>query len=151
MRFLMRASTRQPSGLAIRITAAAVAAAAVAMGVVAVGILIVARSTFEHLMVHAGSSAVAAQDMFDQSVATIFAVATGVAAVVTACVSIVLARRIARPLEHMKTLARRISDGDYAVRIPRGGAAEVAAVAESFNQMAASLADQERVRTDFIV
>src|SRR5207244_7633768 len=45
---------------------------------------------------------------------------------------------------------RRVADGDYAARVPREGPEEIASLADSFNQMAAALAEQERVRRDFI-
>ena len=46
--------------------------------------------------------------------------------------------------------ARRIADGDYAARVPREGPEEIASLADSFNQMAASLERQETMRRDFI-
>jgi signal transduction histidine kinase len=51
----------------------------------------------------------------------------------------------------MSKAAHRIAAGDYAAQVPRVGPAEVTSLADSFNQMALSLADQERVRRDFIV
>jgi signal transduction histidine kinase len=51
----------------------------------------------------------------------------------------------------MARAAEKITDGDYATRVARGGPHELASLAESFNRMAASLADQERERRDFIV
>src|SRR6185295_19728249 len=46
--------------------------------------------------------------------------------------------------------ARRIAEGDYAARVPREGPEELASMADSFNQMAASLERQEVMRRDFI-
>ena len=46
--------------------------------------------------------------------------------------------------------ARRIAEGDYAARVPRDGPEELASLADSFNQMAASLERQEAMRRDFI-
>ena len=46
--------------------------------------------------------------------------------------------------------ARRIAEGDYAARVPREGPEEIASLADSFNQMAASLERQEAMRRDFI-
>ena len=57
---------------------------------------------------------------------------------------------LARPLEEVGAAARRIADGDYAARVPREGPEELVSLADSFNQMAASLEDQERQRRDFI-
>ena len=43
-----------------------------------------------------------------------------------------------------------IAEGDYAARVPREGPEELASLADSFNQMAASLERQEAMRRDFI-
>jgi signal transduction histidine kinase len=61
-----------------------------------------------------------------------------------------MARMLARPLNEVGAAARRIADGDYAARVPRDGPDEIASLADSFNQMAASLEEQERMRRDFI-
>jgi signal transduction histidine kinase len=57
---------------------------------------------------------------------------------------------LARPLDEISGAARRIADGDYAARVPREGPEELASLADSFNQMAASLERQEQMRRDFI-
>jgi signal transduction histidine kinase len=57
---------------------------------------------------------------------------------------------LARPLAEVGAAARRVAEGDYAARVPREGPEELRSVADSFNQMAIALADQERMRRDFI-
>jgi signal transduction histidine kinase len=57
---------------------------------------------------------------------------------------------LVRPLAEIGGAARRIADGDYAARVPREGPEELASLADSFNQMAASLERQEQMRRDFI-
>ena len=57
---------------------------------------------------------------------------------------------LARPLAEVGGAARRIAEGDYAARVPRDGPEELASLADSFNQMAASLERQEAMRRDFI-
>ena len=64
--------------------------------------------------------------------------------------AVVLARMLARPLAEVGGAARRIAEGDYAARVPREGPEEIASLADSFNQMAASLERQEAMRRDFI-
>jgi two-component system, OmpR family, sensor histidine kinase BaeS len=61
-----------------------------------------------------------------------------------------MGRMLARPLREVGAAARRIADGDYAARVPREGPEEIVSLADSFNQMAASLEEQERMRRDFI-
>ena len=46
--------------------------------------------------------------------------------------------------------AREIARGDYGARVPREGPEELAGLADSFNEMAAALQEQERLRREFI-
>ena len=101
-------------------------------------------------MVEAGASADHAQEMYDESVTTVVLAAVIVAVVASIVLAIVLARMLARPLAEVGGAARRIADGDYAARVPREGPEELASLADSFNQMAASLERQEAMRRDFI-
>lgn len=142
---------RRLRGLATRITLVSVLVAFIAIAVIAVGVLVVAQSTFDRLMAEAGRPAAEAQAMFDHGVATIFLAAVVIAIAISAALAVVLAMRLARPLRHMALAAERIASGDYATRVPAGGPDELASLAGSFNQMAQSLADQERVRRDFII
>jgi len=125
--------------------------ALVAIGVITIGVLVVAQSTFNRLMIEAGTPAAEAQAMFDHGIAATFVFAVAIATVVSAGLAITLAALLTRPLRHMALAARRIAAGDYAARVAMGGPVEVASLAESFNQMAMSLEEQERVRRDFIV
>lgn len=136
--------------LATGITFVSVVVAWVAIGVITVGVLVVAQSTFDRLMVQAGSSAVVAQAMFDHGVTTIFAIAVLVALAISVALAIALAAWLARPLREMAGAAARIADGDYSTRVPGGGPTELASLAHSFNRMAQSLAEQDQERTDFI-
>jgi two-component system sensor histidine kinase BaeS len=143
--------SRSQTRLATRMSLGTLVVAFLAIAVLAIGVLVIARSTFDGLMVESGTSAAMAQTMFNRGVAEVFVVAMVVAAVVSAVLSVLIAVRLSRPLDDIALAARRIARGDYEARVPRAGAAEVASVADSFNQMAQSLADQERVRRDFIV
>jgi len=138
-------------GLAARITGLSILVALVAIGVIVVGVLGVAQSTFDSLMVQAGTPAIEAHAMFDHGVANIFLIAVVVAILVSAGLAAVLSTRLTKPLQQMSDAAHRVADGDYETRVPRAGPHEVASLADSFNQMARSLADQERERRDFII
>ena len=137
--------------LAARITVVSLLVAFIAIGVIAIGVLVVAQSTFDELMVQAGASAAQAQTMFDHSVATIFGVAVLIAIAISIVLAVLLAARLALPLHRLARAAERIAGGDYATRVPRGGPVELASLADSFNRMAVSLAEQERQRNEFIV
>jgi signal transduction histidine kinase len=88
--------------------------------------------------------------MYDKSVTTVVVAAVVVAAVASVLLAIFMARMLARPLAEVGAAARRIAEGDYAARVPREGPDELASLADSFNQMAASLERQEAMRRDFI-
>ena len=138
-------------GLTARITALSVLVALAAIAVIVVGVLGVAQSTFDRLMMQAGTPAAEAQAMFDHGVATIFLVAVAGAILVSLILAAVLAMWLTKPLQQMSNAAQRVAGGDYAARVPRSGPSEVVSLADSFNQMARSLADQERERRDFII
>ena len=137
-------------GIATRIALAALASAALGVTIVAVGITVVGADVFRALMVESGESADHAQAMYDQSVTTVVLAAVVVAALASVTLAVVLARMLARPLAEVGGAARRIAEGDYAARVPREGPEELASLADSFNQMAASLERQEVMRRDFI-
>ncbi len=125
--------------------------ALVAIAVIAVGVLVVAQSTFNRLMEQAGAPAAEAHTMFDHAVANIFLIAVAVAILVSVVLAAVLSTRLTKPLQQLSDAAHRVAGGDYETRVPRSGPQELASLADSFNQMARSLADQERERRDFIV
>jgi signal transduction histidine kinase len=137
-------------GLGARIALAALAVAVVAVVIVAGGALVFGAASFVDLMTADGHPAAEAQAMFDASVREAVLVALVVAVVIAAAVAAVLAGRIRRPLEELAVSARRIALGDYGARAPVDGPEEVVDLADSFNTMAASLEDQERMRREFI-
>jgi signal transduction histidine kinase len=138
-------------GIAVRIALLSLLVTAVAVIVIAIGVLIVAQSSFSRLMIQAGQSATTARDMFDHSVVAVFVVAALIAVAVSAGLASLLALRLARPLQDIAAAARRVARGEYTARVQRSGPEEVASLADSFNQMAETLEEQERMRRDFIV
>jgi signal transduction histidine kinase len=124
---------------------------AVALVVIAIGVLGVAQATFNRLMLQAGQSAATAHDMFDHSVLPVFIVAAAIAAAVSLLLASLLAIRLARPLDDIARAARRLARGEYHARVQRSGPDEVTSLADSFNQMAETLEQQERMRREFIV
>jgi len=137
-------------GIAVRIALAALASSAVGLLILAVGVAVVGADVFTALMVEAGDDATHARAMYDESVMVVVLTAVLVAALASIVLAIVLARMLARPLADVGAAARRVAEGDYAARVPREGPEELASLADSFNQMAASLQRQETMRRDFI-
>jgi two-component system sensor histidine kinase BaeS len=139
-----------PRGIAARIAAAAVAVAALAVAIVALGTLVLGADTFVHLMTADGHPADTARAMFDQSVGQVVLVGLAIAIFAGVALAALLGNRIARPIRDVAQAARRIARGDYAARVPREGPEELTSLADSFNQMAESLEEQERLRREFI-
>jgi signal transduction histidine kinase len=124
---------------------------AVAVAVIAIGVLGVAQSTFNRLMLEAGQSAATAHEMFNHSIVPVFIAAAAIAAVVSLILASLLAIRLAGPLDDIARGARRVARGEYQARVQRKGPDEVTSLADSFNQMAETLEQQERQRREFIV
>ena len=59
-------------------------------------------------------------------------------------------RKIARPLESLTGVAKRISEGDFAARVDSGGSNEIDQFADSFNNMAEQLGDASDRRRKFM-
>jgi two-component system sensor histidine kinase BaeS len=137
-------------GIATRIALAALASAAIGLVILALGVTLVGGQVFTDLMIKAGDSAEHARRMYDQSVTTVVIAAILVASLASIGLAVIMGRMLARPLREVGAAARRIADGDYAARVPRDGPEEIVSLADSFNQMAASLEEQERMRRDFI-
>ncbi len=137
-------------GIGVRIAIAAIATTAVAVTIVTLGVVIVGSDTFTRLMMEHGASAETAHAMFDESITLVLAIAVGAGILAAAALAAVLGRRLGRPIGAIGTAARRIAAGDYAARVPRVGPDELVGLADSFNQMAGSLQEGERLRSELI-
>jgi signal transduction histidine kinase len=139
------------AGIATRVALLSLLVTAVAVTVIAIGVLVVAQSAFSRLMVQAGQSAATAHEMFDHSVVGVFMAAALISIAVSVLLASLLAIRLARPLRDIATAARRVAGGELGARVRRSGPEEVASLADSFNQMAETLEEQERMRREFVV
>jgi signal transduction histidine kinase len=61
-----------------------------------------------------------------------------------------LARGLTKPLRRMADAATAMAGGDYSHRVEVNGSDEVAELAQSFNAMAAELAETDRLRKEFV-
>jgi len=80
---------------------------------------------------------------------TVF-VAAALAALAGLLLAAALVHQITRPLVELTHASRRIAQGDLHVHVPVRSTDEVGELATTFNQMATSLAEQERLRRDLI-
>ena len=138
------------TGLAGRIALASLIVAVAVAGILAVGVFAFSAAAFERLMVEHGSTVVAAREMFDETITRVFVGSLVVAGGASIALAVALSRRISRPLREIGAAARRVAVGDYAVRVDRAGPEEIASLADSFNQMASEIGEQERIRQEFI-
>lgn len=131
-------------GLAVVLAAGAVTAWLVASAV--------GPSLFHEHMIRAGladhdAAVVHAEQGFRDASTVSLALALGAAALASAAVSAVLARRIGRSLGAVSTAAARVGAGAYESRVPAPGlGAEFDDLARSFNAMAARLHEADRLR-----
>ncbi len=137
-------------GIGLRIAAAAIVVSGVAMAIMAVGVVVVGGMSFAELMATSGDTTDATRAMFDQSIAKVVVLSAAVAVVVAVLLAAAIGPRLARPMRDIGAAARRIAQGELGARIPRRGPPEIVSLADSFNQMAASLEEQERMRREFI-
>jgi signal transduction histidine kinase len=137
-------------GIAFRIALAGLASASLGVAIVTLGVGIVGGEIFTQLMLQHGESAATAHAMFDQSITAVLALAALVAVAAAIVLAVFLSARIARPLGEIGAGAARVAAGDYGARVPRQGPEEIVSLADSFNQMAVSLEEQERLRRELI-
>jgi two-component system, OmpR family, sensor histidine kinase BaeS len=140
----------RPGGIAVRIVAAALVVAGVAIAILAAGVMLVGGQSFADLMAVHGTDTQASRDMFNDAVGWVVVGTVVIAILVAVVVAMILGARLARPLQEIGRAARQIAEGDYGARIPRQGPEEIVSLSDSFNQMAAALEEQERMRREFI-
>jgi two-component system sensor histidine kinase BaeS len=138
-------------GIGARIALTSLLVTGLAVMVIAAGVLGVGQDVFERLMVQHGATVALAREMFNQTVTLVFVGSAAVAALASILLAVLLARQLSRPLEEIGRAARRVAEGDLVVQVPRQGPDEVVSLADSFNQMAQSLQEQERLRREFII
>ena len=129
-----------------------IAAGAVSLAVVAIA---VAPAIF-HQHVKDALGAVPSGEMhhldqaFQDTLVLALAAAVGVAVITALAMSLLLAKRIADPIDELADAARRVASGELGVRVALTGADELRAVSASFNWLAEDLEASERERRAFI-
>jgi two-component system sensor histidine kinase BaeS len=141
---------RLAGDLGLRIAAAAILVALTAVGIVAAGTLVLGAQSFLDLMTADGHPANESEAMFNATVGRVVVIAVAIAVAISIVLAILLAHQIARPLRALGQAARRIADGDFAARVPLEGPGEITTLADSFNEMAVALEEQERLRREFV-
>lgn len=86
-------------------------------------------------------------DIADLGLAVLLAVAF--ASTVSFALTLLLADSVSAPLATLRDATRRLGAGDFSVRVPVLTTDETGELTSSFNQMAAGLAERERIRDAF--
>jgi signal transduction histidine kinase len=143
--------TRQP-GLAARFLAAqllVVGAGAVAFAAIALaaGPGLFRAHVREALGTVSPALARHLDDAFAASAGLAIAVGTGAAVLTAAGVSLIIARRLSRPMHNLAAAAATVATGDYTARVPEAGIGpELDTLAAAFNAMAGQLQATETAR-----
>jgi two-component system, OmpR family, sensor histidine kinase BaeS len=138
------------AGIGARIAMVALAVAWLALAIVTVGVMIVGGQLFMDLMKAHGESTESSREMFESTVLVVLGVAVLVSVALSVLLAVLAGRWLSRPLRRLSAAARRVARGDYATRIERTGPEEIVSLTDSFNQMSASLEQQERLRREFV-
>ncbi len=89
-------------------------------------------------------------EAFNEATLVALAIAVAAAATTAAAMSWVVSARVVGPIRALAAAAERIAGGAYSARVPVQGEDELALLAASFNQMAASLEAGERRRRELL-
>lgn len=92
----------------------------------------------------------AVNGVFRETVVYSLAVSTTTSLVAAALASLFVSRRLVRPIQRLSAASQRLAAGHYAERVEQTSGDEVESLAESFNQLAASLEETERRRLALI-
>jgi signal transduction histidine kinase len=92
----------------------------------------------------------ASQNAFLRSVNHSLAIAVGSAMAATILLTIMLSRRILRPVEALTRAARRLGEGDLSQRVPDPSGDEIGELAAAFNSMADGLSRLEELRRHLV-
>lgn len=71
--------------------------------------------------------------------------------VLVAIIAALVARSIAKPIQHVTAAANAIADGDYARRVQKSGPYEVKQLASDFNRMVDRVQDSQRMERDLLM
>ncbi len=101
-------------------------------------------------MSNANTVAAARSEAFLARLRRVLIFGVGIGLLAALLLSLVMARRIGRPLELVTAAVHRMGRGDLGQRIPEEGGPEAVELARGFNQMAANLATAQRLRQQLV-
>jgi two-component system sensor histidine kinase BaeS len=111
---------------------------------------ILAADYFSNLMERYKISPAETHQMFLDAIHRYFIQAAIVALALASLLSVILTRKVLRPLSEIGEVTRRLAAGDYSARTTASPADEVGELASAFNQMADSLEHLEGLRRTMV-
>jgi two-component system sensor histidine kinase BaeS len=132
--------------LQTRLILAVVLTSLLVAAVIVVAVQWFSMQRLAELLMEGVTSAEEADAMVDEYVGSVVAIAAIAAVALGGLTAWWLVRRVLRPLDRLSEGTRRIAEGDLATRVAVPPDAELAAVAGSFNRMAATLERVEERR-----
>lgn len=93
----------------------------------------------------------AVDDSFSDDLVREFLPSAVIVLILAVTLGMLLAQSLTRPLTQMRDAAAKIARGNYDVRLAVQRQDEIGALGRSFNQMAAGLADVERMRQELVI
>ena len=123
----------------------------IVIAVLWVAIDVLAADYFTNLMEQYKISPSETHQMFLDAVHRYFIQAAIVALALACLLSVILTRKVLRPLSDIGEVTRRLAAGDYSARITGAPSDEVGELAGAFNQMADSLEHLEGLRRTMVV
>ncbi|MGH2356430.1 MAG: sensor histidine kinase, partial [Candidatus Limnocylindria bacterium] len=115
-------------------------------GVIVFAVLQFSAEQVMHLIMEGADTPEEAQAMFDQSIVQVLLIGAGAGILLGSLAAWWLVRRLMRPFEQLTAASRAIAAGDFAARVPEPPDPELRRLAQSFNQMAATLQRVEQLR-----
>jgi signal transduction histidine kinase len=121
------------------------------MGVVWLAVDYLAAGYFMILMEKYHISPTESQRMFVGAVHRYLVWASAAAFILAVSLSVVLMRRLLRPLKRMTATAQKIAGGDFTDEVPVASGDEVGRLSDAFNRMSASLRRTEQLRKRMVI
>lgn len=138
------------STLRVRLVVAMLATSLIAVAVILAAVRWFSTEQIMHLLMEGATTEDEARAMVDENLARVVAIGAVAGIVLGGISAWWLARRVLRPVAGLTDATRQLTAGDLAARVPEPSDRELAELARSFNQMAATLERVEELRTALV-
>lgn len=138
------------STLRARLILAMLVTSLIVAAVIVASVRVFSTEQITHLLMEGVGSEAEARAMTDEYLGRVVIIGALAGLVLGGITAWWLARRVLRPLARLTSATRQVAAGDLAARVPEPSDRELREVAQSFNQMAATLQRVEELRTALV-